>query len=109
MTNRAFVCGIAMLYASSLNGFDSFAKGRRTIGILVRTGCFELEFKLAYLQKISFMNSRDFPFKIFIISRTLAFEVVRSIVLILELLVVAYLLNECPITIFACIVAIELP
>jgi cell division protein FtsW len=79
------------------------------IGILVRTGCFELEFKLAYLQCFSAMNSRDFPFKIFIISRTFAFEVVRSIVLILELLVVAYLLNELPITIFAFVVTIELP
>jgi hypothetical protein len=38
-----------MLNASSLNGFDSFAKGGRTIGILVRTGI-EFEFKLAYLQ-----------------------------------------------------------
>ena len=104
MTERAFVCGIAMLYASSLNGFDCFAKGRSAIN-LVRTGL-EFEFKLTYLQCASTMNSRDFPFKILIRGRTFALEVVRSIVLILEHLVIVYLIDKRPFAIFAFIVAI---
>ena len=107
MTERAFVCGIAMLYASSLNGFDCFAKGRSAIN-LVRTGL-EFEFKFAYLQYVSTMNSRDFPFKIFIKGRTFAGEVVRSEVLILELRVIFYRLDKHPFAFFAFIVAIELP
>ena len=107
MTDRAFFCGIAMLCASRLNGFN-LAKGRRAIGILVRTGL-EFEFKLAYLQCASTMNSRYFPFKIFIRSRTFAGEVVRSAVLILELRVIFYRLDKRPSAIFAFIVAIELP
>ena len=48
IAERAFVCGIALLCASSLNGIDYFAKSRRAIGFHVRTGL-EFEFKLAYL------------------------------------------------------------
>ena len=105
MTDRAFFCGIAMLHTCRVNVFDYCAKGRRAINILVRTGN-EFEFKLAYLQCFSAMSSRYFPFKIFIKSRTFASEVVRSEVLILELRVVAYLLNERPCAIFAFVVSI---
>ena len=97
-----------MLCASRLNGIDYFTKGIRVIGIFVRTGI-EFEFKLAYLQCSSSMNSRYFPFKILIRGRTFAGEVVRSIVLILEHLVIAYLIDKLPSIIFACIVTIELP
>ena len=108
IAERAFVCGIAVLCASWFYGFDYFTKGIRVIGILVRTGL-EFEFKLAYLQCVSTMNSRYFPFKILIRGRTFALEVVRSIVLILEHLVIAYLLDKLPFAIFAFIVPIELP
>ena len=108
MTERAFVCGIAMLRTCRVNGLDYSAKGIRAIGILVRTGL-EFEFKLAYLQCASTMNSRDFPFKILIRGRTFAGEVVRSAVLILELRVIFYRLDKRPSAIFAFIVAIELP
>ena len=108
IAERAFVCGIAVLCASWFYGFDYFTKGIRVIGILVRTGI-EFEFKLAYLQCASTMNSSDFPFKIFIRGRTFAGEVVRSIVLILELRVIFYRLDKHPFAFFAFIVAIELP
>ena len=108
IADRAFVCGIAVLCASRLNGFDYFTKGIRAIGFLVQTGL-EFEFKLAYLQYVSTMNSRDFPFKILIRGRTFAGEVVRSIVLILEHLVLAYLIDKLPSVIAACIVTIEFP
>ena len=108
IAERAFVCGIAVLCASWFYGFDYFTKGIRVIGILVRTGI-EFEFKLAYLQYACTMNSRDFPFKILIRGRTFAGEVVRSIVLILEHLVIAYLIDKLPSVIAACIVTIELP
>ena len=108
IADRAFLCGIAMLCASSLNGIDYFAKSRRATGILVRTSL-EFEFKLTYLKCFSTMNSRDFPFKILIRGRTFALEVVRSIVFILKHLVIFYLIDKHPSAIFACIVAIELP
>ena len=108
IAERAFVCGIAVLCASWFYVFDYFTKGIRAIGILVRTGL-EFEFKLAYLQYVSTMNSRDFPFKILIRGRTFAGEFIRSIVLILEHLVLAYLIDKLPSVIAVCIVTIELP
>ncbi len=108
MTDRAFVCGISVLHTGRVNGFDCCAKGRRAISIIVRTGR-EFEFKLAYLQCFSTVNSRNFPFEIFIKGRTFTGKVERSIVLILERRIVAYLLDKRPIAIFAFIVAIEFP
>ena len=108
MTNRAFVCGIAMLGASSFHSFYCIAKGRRAIGICVRTSL-EFEFKFAYLQHVSAMNSRYFPFEIFVRFTSPEGEVVRSIVHILKLRIVVYLLNERPFSIFAHVVSIELP
>ena len=108
IAERAFVCGIAVLCASWFYGFGYFTKGIRAIGIFVRTGI-EFEFKLAYLQCSSSMNSRYFPFKILIRGRTFAGEFIRSIVLILEHLVLAYLIDKLPSVIAACIVTIELP
>ena len=108
IAERAFVCGIAVLCASWFYGFHYFTKGIRAIGILVRTGL-EFEFKLAYLQYVSTMISRDFPFKILIRGRTFAGEFIRSIVLILEHLVLAYLIDKLPSVIAVCIVTIELP
>ena len=78
------------------------------LGISLITGI-EFEFKLAYLNIVFIPNTCDFPFEIFIRCRALACEVVRSTVHILELRVVAYLLDECPSAIFAFVVAIELP
>ena len=109
MANRAFVCGIAMLGASSFYVFYWIAKCRRTISICVRTSL-EFEFEFAYLQHVSALNSRYFPFEILIrCFSLLAGEVVRSTVHILKLRIVVYLLNERPFSIFAFIVSIEFP